>query len=53
MKRISIDFDEDLMNKLLVKQGEHLIKTKKKISLSKIVTSIIEDSLKNEKASQK
>jgi metal-responsive CopG/Arc/MetJ family transcriptional regulator len=45
MKRISIDFDDKLMDKLITIQGQKIIDTKKKVSLSKIVTDLLEEKL--------
>ncbi|WP_157607435.1 hypothetical protein [Runella limosa] len=47
MKRISVDFDEELWGKLISIQAQESIKTQKKVSLSKIITDMVKIGLES------
>lgn len=49
MKRISVDFEEDLWGKLISMQAQESIKTQKKVSLSKIITDMVKAGLEAQK----
>lgn len=45
MKRISVDFDEQLWGHLISIQAKESIKTQKKVSLSKIIIDMVKAGL--------